>query len=79
MNKLVALVHARLDLWGTRLNVLASLLVAYMAANGAVVEKAVDSIVAEPYRPIASVAVGIFTYLIVNGVAKSDAKKIGNG
>lgn len=79
MNKVLTLVHARLDLWGTRLNVLASLLVAYMAANGAVIEKAVNSVVAEPYRPLASVAIGALTYLIVNGVAKSDAKKIGNG
>lgn len=79
MNKIVDLVRARLDFWGTRLNILAALLVAYMASNGAVIEKAVNSIVPARYQPIASVVIGILCYLIVNGAAKSDAKKIGNG
>lgn len=79
MNRIVALVHARLDLWGTRLNVLAALAVAYMAANGATIEKAVNSVVPAQYQSIASVAIGLLCYLIVNGAAKSDAKKIGNG
>lgn len=80
MNRIVTLVHARLDLWGTRLNVLASLAVAYMVANGAAVEKAVNSVVPAAYQPIASVAVGLLAYLLVNGAAKSDAKKLaGNG
>jgi hypothetical protein len=79
MNKIVALVHARLDLWGTRLNMAASLLVAYMAANGAAIEKAVNSVVPSRIARSPQVAIGILTYLIVNGAAKSDAKKIGNG
>jgi lysozyme len=67
MNKIVDLVRARLDFWGTRLNILAALLVAYMASNGAVIEKAVNSVVPAQYRPIASVVIGILCYLIVNG------------
>jgi hypothetical protein len=79
MNKIVNLVHARLDLWGTRLNIVAGLVVAYMAANGATIEKAINSVVPEAWRPIASLAVGVLCYLVVNGAAKSDAKKLGNG
>jgi hypothetical protein len=55
------------------------LVVAYMATNGAAIEKAVNSIVARAYRPVASLASGSICYLIVNGAAKSDAKKLANG
>jgi hypothetical protein len=48
-------------------------------ANGATIEKAINSVVPEAWRPIASLAVGVLCYLVVNGAAKSDAKKLGNG
>jgi hypothetical protein len=56
-----------------------SLLVAYMAANGATIEKAVNSVVPSHGGRSPAVRVGLLCYLIVNGAAKSDAKKIGNG
>lgn len=76
MNKALTFARARLAYWGTRLGILAALLAGYIAANGAQVEKAVDSIVPEQWRPIASLLVGIATFLIVHAAQTKDAQKV---
>lgn len=76
MNRLADYARSRLQYWGTRLGLLAGLVAGYLSTNGAQVEKAINSIVPEPYRPLASIAVGIATVLIINGVQHNDVKKV---
>lgn len=80
MNKVYALVRDRLAFWGTRLGILAALVAGYLATNGAAVQSAVNSIVPARYQAIASIAVGLLTYLLVHVASNSDVKKAaGNG
>lgn len=76
MNRALDFVRRRLTYWGTRLGLAAALLAGYVAGNGAAVEKALNSVVPEPYRPIASLLVGIATFVIVHSAQTSDANKV---
>jgi ABC-type nitrate/sulfonate/bicarbonate transport system permease component len=75
MNVILARVRARLAYLGTQLGIAAALIAGYLASNGAAVERAINSVVPETYRPIASLAVGVLTYLLVHAASNSDVKK----
>jgi hypothetical protein len=75
MTKLKQAATVKVRLFGTQLNMVAALVVAYMAANGAAIEQAVNSIVPEPYQPLASVLVGLASFLLVNAASNSDLRR----
>jgi hypothetical protein len=76
MNKILTFARARLAYWGTRLGIVAALIAGYVASNGGAVEKAINSFVPEPYRPISSMVVGIVVFLLIHSAQTSDANKV---